>query len=80
MYNNNQTSFVAIEADGSISSWGDCLPDCPLEEPEVACMEDPIFPPYSEEGTNQANFTTTFVPNTNQIVAEVISFIRFNSR
>ena len=42
--------WCATETDPSnnnaVLRWGLCLPDCPTIEPEVACLEDPIFPEW----------------------------------
>ncbi|TRY78007.1 hypothetical protein TCAL_08608, partial [Tigriopus californicus] len=56
---------TGLEADGRISTWGYCLPDCPSETPEKACLEGPIFPDLPDEydDPSAVNYTTQFDPN-----------------
>ena len=47
-------------SDNKVVKWGLCLPDCPTIEPEVACLDDPIFPDWVRASDRDAvNFTAT---------------------
>ena len=64
-----------MEDDGvTIAEWGDCLPNCPYEEPEVVCLNDPEFPDlaYGDEfgDTRAKNYSTDYIPNNREVTKE----------
>ncbi|TRY78484.1 hypothetical protein TCAL_13092 [Tigriopus californicus] len=44
------------------SGMGDCVPDCPSEEAEVACLEEPDFPEFVQDDESRyfRNYSTTY--------------------
>ena len=44
--------------------WDFCQSDCPSEEPEILCIDDPMFPKlHWEVDYSYANYTTDYEPN-----------------
>ena len=43
-----------------VLEWGDCLPDCPMEQVNSACLNDPEYPKLSDGTDLSVNFTTDF--------------------
>ena len=52
--------FLALDGNGDISKWGLCLPECPMEEVEPVCLDDPQPPKFGDNSTSY-NFTSDFV-------------------
>ena len=44
----------------NVLEWGDCLEDCPMEQVNSACLNDPKFPQLSDGTDLSVNFTTDF--------------------
>ena len=48
--------------DLQVVEWGDCLPDCPTQEINPVCMNDPIAPALkTTEYPESKNYTTEFI-------------------
>lgn len=63
---------------GTITEWGECLPDCPSQEIEIVCQMDPIFPPLaSSEIKKSVNYSTEFVAGKGTITPGM-SYVAFS--
>ena len=60
-----------LDADGEILEWDECLDDCPREEPEVICVDDPPYPILVNWTGLEVNFTTDFDPEDFNLFFEV---------
>ena len=57
-------------ADGKVEEWDECLPDCPQEEVESVCIQEPEFPAFGD-GITSMNYTTPYVKGSGIPLQEV---------
>ncbi len=56
---------------GYIDEWGYCLDDCPAEVPEVACLDEPIFPDFAPGDGYHENFTSSYIQGSGKITRDL---------
>ncbi len=49
-----------VNADKTVAEWGDCLSDCPSENVNSVCLDDPETPAMSDGSGKSVNYTTDF--------------------
>ena len=58
-----------------ILEWGECLPDCPHEPIEYACLNEPQFPDYATNSDIDdllTNFTSSYIKGSDVVNRDVI--------
>ena len=60
-----------MDPTGAILDWGECLPDCPSEEAEIVCQDEPRFPAFvTDTKSILRNATTDYEPGSGLTVME----------
>ncbi len=60
-----------LNDDRTVAEWGDCLSDCPSENVNSVCLEDPEMPDLSVGSGKSVNFTTDFPFGIGKVTDEV---------
>ncbi len=60
-----------LNPDRTVAEWGDCLPDCPSENVNSVCLDDPEMPVLSDGYGGSKNYTFDFQFGIDKVTDEV---------
>ena len=58
-----------------VIEWGDCLDDCPTEQIQKVCIEEPNFPIMADGSDRAVNYTANYTKGSGLVTDEVIFLI-----